>query len=73
MIAITRLAIFCAEKMQDFRNPRSDWRARRFSKYVQMDWQSCKIIVGQQEGGGQGGIVAREATTFFIKSTIIRI
>ena len=26
MIAITRLAIFCAEKMQDFQNPRSDWR-----------------------------------------------
>ena len=38
--------------------------ARRFSKYVQTDWQSCKIIVGQQEGGGQGRIVAREATTF---------
>ena len=73
MIAITRLAILCAEKMQDFRNPRSDWRAQRFSKSVQTDWQSCKIIVGQQEGGGQGGIVAREATTFFIKSTIIRI
>ena len=54
MIAITRLAILCAEKMQDFRNPRSDWRAQRFSKSVQTDWQSCKIIVGQQEGGGQG-------------------
>ena len=73
MIAITRLAIFCAEKMQDFRNPRSDWRARHFSKSVQTDWQSYKIIVGQQEGGGQGRIVAREATTFFVKSTIIRI
>ena len=82
MIAITRLAIFCTEKMQDFQNPHSDWRARNFSKSVQTDWQSCKIIadwqsckiiVGQQEGGGQGGIVAWEATTFFIKSTIIRI
>ena len=73
MIAITRLAVFCAEKMQDFQNPHSDWRARNFSKSVQTDWQSCKIIVGQQEGGGQGGIVAWEATTFFIKSTIIRI
>ena len=54
MIAITRLAILCAEKMQDFRNQRSDWRAQRFSKSVQTDWQSCKIIVGQQEGGGLG-------------------
>ena len=60
MIEITRLAVFCAEKMQDFQNLHRDWRAvllqvrtNGLAKYYNIS----------RRGGGQG-IVAREATTF---------
>ena len=43
MIAITRLAILCAEKMQDFRNPRSDWRARRFASRRAGGRGNCRL------------------------------
>ena len=42
MIAITRLAIFCAEKCKTSET-RTGTGAQRFSKSVQTDWQSCKI------------------------------
>jgi hypothetical protein len=42
LIAITRLAIFCAEKCKTSET-RTVTGARFFSKYVQMDWQNITI------------------------------
>ena len=71
MIAITRLVIFCAEKIQDFQNPHRDWRAVLLQ--VRTNGLAKYYNISRQGGRGAGGIVAWEATTFFIKSTIIRI
>ena len=66
MIAITRLAVFCAEKMQDFQNLHSDWRAvllqvrtNGLAKYYNIS----------RRGGGQGRIALNEkliATKIFL-------
>ena len=54
MIAITRLAIFCAEKMQDFQNQRSDWRAA-FLKVRTNGLAKYYNISRRGGAGGQGG------------------
>ena len=58
---------FCTEKCKTSET-RIETGVQRFSKYVQTDWQSYKIKVGQGEGG-----VAGQATTFFAEFIMIVI
>ncbi len=52
LIAITRQAIFCAEKMQDFQNPYSDWRAA----YLKVQTNGLAKYYNISRRGGAGGM-----------------
>ena len=52
MIAITRLAIFCAEKMQDFQNQHRDWRAVLLQ--VRTNGLAKYYNISRPGGGGKG-------------------
>ena len=63
MIAITRLAIFCAEKYKTSKTCTATG-AQHFLKYKQMDWQSYRIKVGQTKGALNEKLIATKIFLF---------